>query len=101
MQMYVTFDSDVGLAEKLINGEVIHFGFGSPNENGPLFIVRPRFYRGPYMDQLLYWMNSISCSISVLAHCRHLKVNALVYNVSEQSIADIWEQITFTTEAIY
>ena len=52
--MYVTFDSDVGLADKLINAEVIHFGFGSPNENGPLFMARPKFHRGPYMDQLLY-----------------------------------------------
>ena len=54
MQMYVTFDSDVGLAEKLINVEVIHFGFGSSNENWPLFMVRLKFHRGPYMDQLLY-----------------------------------------------
>ena len=57
MQMYVTFDSDVGLVEQLINAEVIHFGFGSPNENGPLFIVRPKFHRGPFMDQLLYRVN--------------------------------------------
>ena len=52
MQMYVTFDSDVGLAEKLINAEVIHFGFGSSNENGPLFMVRPKFHRGPYVMEL-------------------------------------------------
>ena len=49
----MTFDSDVGLAEQLINAEVIHFGIGSP-ENGQLFIVRLKFHRGPYMDQLLY-----------------------------------------------
>ena len=54
MEIYVTFDSDVGLAEQLINVEVIHFGIRSPNENGALFIVRPKFHRGPYMDQLLY-----------------------------------------------
>ena len=53
MEMYVTFDSEVGLAEKLISMEVIHFGTGSPNENGPLLIVRPKFHRGSYMDQLL------------------------------------------------
>ena len=50
----MTFDLDVGLSEKLINAEVIHFGIGSPNENGQLFIVRHKFHRGPYMDQLLY-----------------------------------------------
>ena len=54
MQIYVTFDSDVGLAEQLIKAEVIHFGIGSPNENELLFIVRPKFRRGPYMAQLLY-----------------------------------------------
>ena len=54
MEIYVTFDSDIGLAEKLINAEVIYFGIGSPNENRPLFIVRPKFHRGPYMDQFLY-----------------------------------------------
>ena len=54
MQIYVTFDSDVGLAEQLINPEVILFGIGSPNENGQLFVVRPKFHRGPHMDQLLY-----------------------------------------------
>ena len=54
MKIYVTFDSEVGLAEQLISAEVIHFGIGSPNENGPLFIVRPKFHRGQYMDQLLY-----------------------------------------------
>ena len=54
MEIYVTFDSEVGLAEQLISAEVIHFGIGSPNENGPLFMVRPKFHRGPYMDQLLY-----------------------------------------------
>ena len=50
----MTFDSEVGLAEKLISAEVTHFGIGSPNENGPLYIVRPKFHRGSYMDQLLY-----------------------------------------------
>ena len=54
MQMYVTFDSEVRLAEQLINVEVIHFGIGSSDKNGLLFIVRPKFHRGPYMDQLLY-----------------------------------------------
>ena len=39
MLRYVTFDTDVGLAEKLISAEVIHFGIGSSNENGPVFIV--------------------------------------------------------------
>ena len=39
MLRYVTFDMDIGLAEKLISAEVIHFGIGSCNENGPLFIV--------------------------------------------------------------
>ena len=57
MQMYVTFDSEVGLAEQLINAEVFHFRFGSHNENGPLFLVRLKFHRGPYMDQLLYRVN--------------------------------------------
>ena len=42
-QMYVTFDSEVRLAEQLTNTEVIHFGFGSPSENEQLFIVRPKF----------------------------------------------------------
>ena len=51
---YVTFDSEVGLVEQLISAEVIHFGIGSPNENRLLFIVRHKFHRGPYMDQLLY-----------------------------------------------
>ena len=41
MEIYVIFDSEVELAEQLINAEVIHFGIGSPNEKGPLFIVRP------------------------------------------------------------
>ena len=50
----MTFDLEVGLAEQLISAEVIHFGIGSPNENGPIFIVRPKFHRGPYKDQLLY-----------------------------------------------
>ena len=54
MQMYVPFDSEVGLVEQLINAKVIHFEFRSPNENGPVFIVRLKFHRGPYMDQLLY-----------------------------------------------
>ena len=54
MEIYVTFDSEVGLAEQLISAEVIHFGIGSPNENGLLFIVRHKFHRGPYMDPLLY-----------------------------------------------
>ena len=36
MLRYVTFDTDVGLAEKLISAEVIHFGIGSSNENSPL-----------------------------------------------------------------
>ena len=52
--IYMTFDSDIGLAEKLIYVEDIHFGIGTPNENRPLFIVKPKFHRGPYMDQLLY-----------------------------------------------
>ena len=47
-------DTNVGLAEQLINMEVIHFWIGSPNENKPLFIVRPKFHRGPYMDLLFY-----------------------------------------------
>jgi len=55
MEIYLTFDSDIGLVEKPINAEVIHFGIGSPNENGQLFIyLRPKFHRGLYMDQLLY-----------------------------------------------
>ena len=45
MEIYVTFHSEVELAEQLINAEVIHFGIGSPNENRLLFKVRPKFYR--------------------------------------------------------
>ena len=50
----MTVEFEVVLAEQLINVEVIHFGIKSPNENGLLFIVRPKFHRGLYMDQLLY-----------------------------------------------
>ena len=56
--MYVAFETAIGLAEQLISAEVIHFGFGSPNENRPLFMVKPKFHRGPYMDQLLHRMIS-------------------------------------------
>lgn len=40
MVKYVTFDTDVRLAEKLIRVEVIHLGVGSPNKNGQLFVVQ-------------------------------------------------------------
>ena len=58
MEINVTFDSDIGLVEKLISAEVIHFGIGSPIENRQLFIVRQKFHRGPYMDKLLYRVGS-------------------------------------------
>ena len=50
----MTFETVSGLAEQFINSKVIHLGFGSTNENRPVFIVRPKFHRGPNMDQLLY-----------------------------------------------
>ena len=52
--IYVTFDSDFGLEEQLIISEGIHFGIGSANENVQLFIVKPNFHRGTYIDQLFY-----------------------------------------------
>ena len=42
----MTFDSEVGLAEELINAEVIHFSIGSPNENGLLFYSKAEVSQG-------------------------------------------------------
>ena len=42
----MTFDSEVRLAEQLINTEVIHLGFGSSNEKGPQFIVEAQVSQG-------------------------------------------------------